>query len=358
LKGLRGIFAAGSALVSFAFAAAWYPSGGTMTGRMNPEAADVRARAGGPPRPFYLHYQYASFADDTALYANAYRSAGESPEEVWGKGPACCAGPAEGRSCSIRAGTISHHLYIRDLIARYFTGLARRVHPGTIILIGPNHHARGRSPIAISALRWRTPFGFVEPDTAKIRRIAATGLARVEEEPFVNEHSIGALVPFIRRTFPGARIVPIIYKKTAERRDCVKLARVIAEETGDALVLASLDFSHYKISRQAEEEDRASLRVLRSLAGDEVDEAFVDSRPALLTLISLCRIIGAGSVEVIQHTNSGILSHDPAVACTSYINTYIEEGGKTEAREGTPPAMRSFQKRGNQSIVQDRRGHE
>ena len=241
------------------------------------------------------------------------------------EGKNCCTPLTGGGNGRVRARTISHHLFIRDLIARYFNELARRVHPGTIILIGPNHHARGRSPIAISALRWKTPFGFVDPDISRIREIAGTGLAQVEEEPFVHEHSIGALVPFIRRTFPGARIVPIIYKKDAERRDCVKLAEVIAGEMEGAVVLASLDFSHYKTSSEAEAEDKASLGVLRSLAWDRVDEAFVDSRPALLTLMSLCRIIGAGSVEVIEHTNSGILSHDPAVPCTSYINTFIKE---------------------------------
>jgi AmmeMemoRadiSam system protein B len=322
LKGLPGILAAGSAIIFFALAATSTPAGGAA-GREIRKAPEVSPGGGAVTRPFYLPYQYSSFADDTALYANAYRAAGKTAGDAIRKGTDCCA-ELTGRGIrSIRAGTISHHLFIRNLIARYFDGLARRVHPGTIILIGPNHRARGHSPIAISALRWRTPFGFVEPDTGRIRRISGSGLARIEEEPFVNEHSIGALVPFIRRTFPGARIVPIIYKKTAERRDCVKLAGVIAGEMNDAIILASLDFSHYKTSGEAEAEDSASLSVLCSFAGDRVDEAFVDSRPALLTLVSLCRIIGAGRVDVVEHTNSGILSHDPAVPCTSYINTFI-----------------------------------
>ena len=55
----------------------------------------------------------------------------------------------------------------------------------------------------------------------------------------MNEHSIGALVPFIRRTFPGTRIVPIIFKKVANRDDCVKLAGVIAGLANRPLVLAT-----------------------------------------------------------------------------------------------------------------------
>ncbi len=325
MKGLPGIFAGATAAVCFALAATSYPPGAGAPVAEIPQAAE--AGTGTVPRPFCLHYQYASFADDTALYANAYRAAGLAARDACGKGTNGRTELSEGGIGSIRAGTISHHLFIRDLIARYFTGLARRVHPETIILIGPNHHARGHSPIAISALRWRTPFGFVEPDTARIRRISTTGLACVEEEPFVNEHSIGALVPFVRRSFPGSRIVPIIFKKAANRRECMELARVIACQMEDAIVLASLDFSHYKTSSEAEAEDSASISVLRSFAADRIDEAFVDSRPALLTLMSICEIIGAGNIDVVEHTNSGILSHNARVACTSYINTYIEEGG-------------------------------
>jgi AmmeMemoRadiSam system protein B len=262
-------------------------------------------------RPFPLRYQYSSFAEDTALYAGAYRNAGK------------LIGDGNGRSRKIMAGTISHHLFARDLIARYFIELARRVDPRTIIVIGPNHHARGHSAIALSALRWRTPFGFVEPDSDVIRKLSNTGLARVEEEAFVNEHSIGALVPFIRKSFPASKIVPVIFKKIADRKECVGLAGILQGLMDSALVLASLDFSHYKTSREAEREDGASLSVLNSLSTDRVDDAFVDSRPALLTLMQLCKNLGATHVEVLQHTNSGIMSRNPRVACTSYVNTFI-----------------------------------
>ena len=283
-------------------------------------ALSAIAPAGGDPagsRPSSPRYQFSSFADDTALYEGAYCSA-------WKLIPD---GREDGRSRTgrIMAGTISHHLFIRDLIAQYFIELARCVNPRTIIVLGPNHHARGHSPIALSALRWRTPFGFVDPDTEVIRKLSHTGLACVEEGAFVNEHSIGALVPFIRKSFPGSMIVPVIFKKIADREDCARLAGVLPGLMDRTLVLASVDFSHYKTRTEAEREDMASLDVIRSLSEGRVDEAFVDSRPALLTLLKFCKNLGATNVEVVQHTNSGILSHKGRVPCTSYINTYIRE---------------------------------
>jgi AmmeMemoRadiSam system protein B len=322
LKGGFYLIVAGPAFCLSAYTALTPPQEGSALSPGFAIPADVRGENSAAPHTFYLPNHYSSFADDTALYAGAYRRA-ESLVGVKGGGGSAGSGGKGDRRERIVAGTISHHLYIRDLIAQYFVTIARYVHPKRIILIGPNHRARGDSPIALSGLRWRTPFGFVEPDSDAIRKISGSGAARVEEEPFVNEHSIGALAPFIRRTFPGARIVPIIFKKVAGRENCVKLAGVISGLMDSTLVLASLDFSHYRTSGEAEKEDAASLHVIRSLSTDRVDEAFVDSRPALLTLFSLCRDIGATRVEVVLHTNSGILSHKPLVPCTSYINTYI-----------------------------------
>ena len=269
-------------------------------------------------------FQYSSYADDTALYTGAYR---EAETQMAGQSKAGGIGsPAtdqDSRSGTITAGTISHHLLIRNLIAQYFIELARNAHPGTIIIIGPNHHARGHSPVAVSALRWRTPFGLVEPDTQTIRTISETGLACVDEEAFFNEHSIGALVPFIRRTFPGARIVPIVFKKSADRDACVKLGATLSGLVESTLVLASLDFSHYRTSLEAGIEDAASLDIFLSLSLERVDKMFVDSRPAMLTLMSLCRNADMKRIQVVQHTNSGILSRRPRVPCTSYINSYI-----------------------------------
>lgn len=322
LKSAFPIFVAGTAFCLAAFTSIAPVSSDRGHGLDFDMPAGSRGETLRRSRPFYLSYQYSSFADDTALYSGAYRHAEKLPGGGWEAGRI--------RGGTIVAGTISHHLFVRDLIAQYFIELARRVNPRTIILIGPNHHARGHSPIALSVLRWRTPFGFVEPDSEVIRKLSQTGLARVEEEAFVNEHSIGALVPFIRRTFPGTRIVPIIFKKAANRENCVKLAGVIAGLTNRPLVLASLDFSHYRTSREAEREDVASLGVLRSLSKKRIDEAFVDSRPAMLTLIALCKNIGANTVEIVQHTNSGILSHNPGVACTSYINAFFSKQGEKE----------------------------
>jgi len=285
-------------LGAFTFAAAFVlASGGSP-------APDERPRSAEPS--FMLPCQFSSFSDDSALYLHAYRDAPTSGEI-----------PPGGRIC---CGTVSHHLFIGSRIAAYFNLLARLEHPRLIVLLGPNHKARGHAPIALSGLPWKTPFGFVHVDTSCIGTLERSGIARIDEEAFLNEHSIGALVPFIAHSLPGACIVPVIFRKDADRSACRQLAQILCRAASDGVVLASLDFSHYKKSAEAEQEDRSSLRVMDSFDDGHVDRAFVDSRGALCTLLCLCRLEGARDFEIVDHTNSGIIAHRPQEPCTSYIN--------------------------------------
>lgn len=299
---MRRVLTSLAPAAAFLIASAW--------GVTSPEHG--RESGEGTRAVFCLPCQFASFSDDSMLYLDAYRSASLTP----GGAPPVNAG-------EIRCGTVSHHLFARELIAGYFIMLAHSAHPRTIVLLAPNHKARGHEPIALSALPWKTPFGLVEPDTELIDTLERSTLARVDEEAFLNEHSIGALAPFIARSLPGARLVPVIFRRDADRSACRALSSVLSRKMKGALVLASLDFSHYKRSAEAQREDRASLGVLASLDADHVDRAFVDSRPALLTLLSLCPLIGATKLEIVHHTNSGIMARRPADPCTSYINAFF-----------------------------------
>ncbi len=144
---------------------------------------------------YYLSQQYSTFSDDDAYFLQSILAA-QSRLNVPGRE----LGFAGGR---VRLGIVSHHLLIRDLIAEFFLRLSTESHPKTVVLLAPNHTTRGSSQIAISELPWKTPFGVLQTDSELGR--AFRGVARVEEDAFYNEHSIGAILPFLRYVFPGAR---------------------------------------------------------------------------------------------------------------------------------------------------------
>ncbi len=276
----------------------------------------VEKRVGSSPvRPQALQRacQYSSFSDDSTVFVKAYCDS-SLVRQIDPRGAA----PRVG---AIRGGIVSHHLLIGSVIARYFEELGEQVHPETVIILGPNHRARGKQAIAVSRLPWKTPFGFMEADAALVGRLLSEGLAAENDDAFFQEHSIGALVPFLKRTFPEARVVPLIFRKDADTSACFRLGQWLAVNTGGSiLLLGSMDFSHYKTSATAGRDDARSLPVLSGLDVDRVGEVTVDSRPALRTLLTACRKLGARDASVVFHSNSGILLREPDKPCTSYIN--------------------------------------
>ena len=260
--------------------------------------------------------QYSAFSDDASLFLSAY-----ARTTVRERGADSLVASYAGTEV-IRAGIVSHHLFVKRLIAEYFEALSRAVHPRTVVILGPNHHARGPAPIAVTALPWKTPFGMVDADTAMVAGLVASKLVEENDDAFFHEHSVGAIVPFIRHVFPDARVVPIVFRRDADSAVCVNLGTWLAHKA-DATVflLGSMDFSHYRSSAEAEEEDQRTIPVLTTCDPGRVREANVDSHPALLALLTACREEGAMKAHVLQHTNSGIITRQPLTPCTSYINT-------------------------------------
>ncbi len=266
---------------------------------------------------YYLPCQYSSFSDDTALYAEAIRVA---HAEVQRRPSDVVDTPS--------VGIVSHHLLIRNLIAEYFEKLSKVVQPATIVLIGPNHRARGVTPIAVSALGWKTPFGTVWPGRDLMTGMIRAKLVSVNEDAFFNEHSVASLVPFLRAYFPATRLIPIIVRADADTADILRLSDWLAKNlSSDYLLLGSLDFSHYRTSDRAQHEDSVSMGILRDVQVSRWREAYVDSRKALLLILRYASFRGYNDLEIVQHTNSGILMHSPEARCTSYINCTFRTPG-------------------------------
>jgi AmmeMemoRadiSam system protein B len=258
----------------------------------------------------YLNSQFSSFSDDSTLFVKALARAAKSLG-------------ADGMENArpVQAGIVSHHLFVADLIAEYFLRVAATTQPRRVILLGPNHRARGRVPIAVTQLAWKTPFGMMAPDRAMMAAMLASGVVEVNDDAFFMEHSIGALVPFVKRVFPKASIVPVVLLANTPPEACDRLSDwLVRHLNNETLVLASLDFSHYQTAAEAAREDSVTLPILARLDYESAAQAYVDSRATLRVLLRTLARIGANESEILHHTNSGWLSGLLEVPCTSYIN--------------------------------------
>jgi AmmeMemoRadiSam system protein B len=221
----------------------------------------------------------------------------------------------------IRGGVVPHHLVAGYMIADFFRILSAR-EVERVIVIGPNHYLKGPR-VASSRYNWQTPFGILKTDTALVDELTGSGITGVDEGAIAGEHSIAAIVPYIKYYLPDSAVVPVILHPDLTEREAENLANLLLQNTGNRDVLvASVDFSHYLTGEEAMQRDAVTLKAIgerdysRLLKmGDE----YLDSPPSLVTLMKAMDKAGAASMTVLHHSNSARILERNLEETTSYF---------------------------------------
>jgi len=235
------------------------------------------------------HFSYRS---NPRLYEMAY--AGLENEDLIGE--------------KVYGGITPHHFLASGLIAKFFKKLESQENIETVILVGPNHFGAGFGEALVSLAFWDTPFGDLEPDTELIDVLLDDGLVEVDEEPFEGEHSISTSVPFIKKTFPSAKIVPVVLKEGADYETCRKIAeKLYAESDGKILVIASVDFSHNFSLEDAQKKDEESILAIENFDFDNLSDVEIDSSASIYMLLYFLQLNGADNLIFSERSNSALL---------------------------------------------------
>src|SRR3990172_11618039 len=133
----------------------------------------------------------------------------------------------------------------------------------------------------------------------------------------------------IRRP-PRSTVFPYttLFRSPAEAR---RLGEALASRWDEGTVfVASVDFSHDLVESQAERNDTLTLEALRW--GDAatlftLDNRYLDSPPAIATLMAAMTGLGADHFVLLENTNSGALLNDQLAPTTSYVLGYYRPGG-------------------------------
>lgn len=226
--------------------------------------------------------------------------------------------PFEGR---VYGAVVPHHLLAHELIGEVFAKLAKSP-PTQIILLGPNHQNLGNK-ILTSSLAWQTPFGTVETDEYIIDELLKTKLVKQDDRPFTKEHSIGNLMPFIKYYLPDTKVVPIIFHHDVSKKEAEQIAQCLSNYVDKgAVVIASVDFSHYLSREKAEQKDQETIKAMKERDFDKLlsfGNHHLDSPASLVTLFFTMERQGITEFEILAHTNSGILLGNDLIETTSYI---------------------------------------
>lgn len=193
-----------------------------------------------------------------------------------------------------------HHLIDAHELAGFWRELAKP-RPPVVVIIGPDHYARGAGVTVGRKVRFETVYGPLDVDAALSKTLGGA----TRDEAFDGEHSIHVHAPFLRRALPEARFVPVLVQWAAPRAELETLAqRLNAELPADALVVASVDFSHYQPEPWATFHDESAYS---SVSGFHLDELFlreVDSPESLFVAMRFAQLRGAQTATRVLHTNS------------------------------------------------------
>ncbi len=207
---------------------------------------------------------------------------------------------------------------------------------GTIVLIGPSHYYAFSGIAVWEAGGFKTPLGVVEVDADVAQRLIGAQ-ERIEYIPgaFDREHSLEVQLPFIQKTLPDAKIVPVLMGEVSYQ-DCVNLADALYESVGhrdDVLVVVSTDLSHYHDYTAAKAMDQKTLDVIGEGRFHYLWKACrrrdleMCGFSAVVSGMLYAEKTGASGRDILQYANSGDVTGDKSrvVGYSSVIFYQTEE---------------------------------
>ncbi len=218
---------------------------------------------------------------------------------------------------------VPHHLLADRLIALGFRAASGFSYKRVVILT-PDHFRKTAKPFATTRRGFETVEGTVATDQAAVDTLLEVGDWIEESCLFGEEHGIRALLPFVKRTFPGAAVVPVAISVRSTRADWDLLADALAPLIDkDTLLVESTDFSHYLPQHEARQLDQETLNVIASGSLDAIaalkQPQHADSVSALYIQTKLQKALFGAAPLVIANENSQRYAKQYVDATTSYL---------------------------------------
>jgi MEMO1 family protein len=222
---------------------------------------------------------------------------------------------------NIKAVVVPHHLLAGEITAQMLkTASGRKI--STIVLIGPNHENIGGRIVLSAGVDYETAFGKVESNPSLTGSLNRFFMQQENAGAFRNEHSIGAIAPFVKYYFPRAKILPIILSSNAGEKEAQKLAAWLGKNIPkDSLVVLSADFSHYLNRTRAALSDKITEDQIKTANIEKIvkfNNDYVDTPGGLATIVLYAR--RAGFIpEIVRHNFSEDFSKNKTDTTTSYF---------------------------------------
>ena len=173
----------------------------------------------------------------------------------------------------------------------------------TVILLSPNHFDMGMSAAQVSHGIWDTPYGDLVADKRAAEDLVGNiDVLAHEELAYDGEHGIGAIAPFVKRSFPNARMVPLVLHESLSDEDAREIGNYIGSEYRDSVVIASIDMSHNLPMHVQGYHDEVTMRSIMSAQHNSMHE--IDSNASLRVLATVNEARGTEKWVQTHHGSS------------------------------------------------------
>ncbi|MCL2020028.1 MAG: AmmeMemoRadiSam system protein B [Oscillospiraceae bacterium] len=209
---------------------------------------------------------------------------------------------------AIKSGVVPHHLLAGRMIASFFkTAALTSPDTETVIIVAPIHEAKG-TVAATSYSSWATPYGVLYNEQGFTERLADELSANICEFTAENDHSVSALIPFVKYYFPDVTVAYVLVEANAADDFPEKAASLFAEfaKEKNCLFVFSVDFSHYLGPGQIGDRDNETRKAIIEddrAAIARMTNANIDSPKAILTFLGL-NSLSELTLHELEHSNS------------------------------------------------------
>jgi len=150
-------------------------------------------------------------------------------------------------------------------VAAYAYSLVQGADYDTAVIIGTSHRYGFQGCSIYLKGGYETPLGITQIDEELAKKLSeASGFGYIPQA-HKEEHSIEVQIPFLQKTLPGIKIVPIIMG-IPSKRTIFRLADAMAETLPGkkVLVIASTDMSHFLAKKEANVLDSETIGLIRA----------------------------------------------------------------------------------------------
>jgi len=188
---------------------------------------------------------------------------------------------------TVYAGVVSHHLLAKEQIAQFYSKISSDKIE-TIFLLSPDHYNHFFEPGILaytSKAPWNTPYGELGANKDAIDELLSSDTVNSKSSAMGLEHGIYTEIPFIKRFFPNAKIVPLALNSSLQYGDFLQLGEELKNISQEnTLLIVSSDFSHDATQDKALENDTKSIDELKNIASADIKNITSDCKQCLAVM--------------------------------------------------------------------------